>query len=427
MSLSSLWMPFTQMKDMANPPKVVSAKGVIIELDNGKKLIDCISSWWVTLHGHGQPEIAEAIYNQAKKLEHVIFAGFTHDPAEKLADRITSTLPGKLNKLFYSDDGSTSVEVALKMAFQYWKNKNIEKRTRFLSFEGSYHGDTIGAMSVGSRSIFNEIFRDLLFKVDFIPYPSIYLDDPNIKEKEEKALEVLMNYLSQRGDEYAALIIEPLVQGAGGMRMCSSNFLQSLEKIIRQHDILIIYDEIMTGFGRTGDIFACIKAGTFPDIICLSKGITGGFMPLAATICTDKVFEAFLSDDPKKTFYHGHSYTANPIGCAAAIASLELLEKNYNQFKNMENIHLKNLDNFKNNKRVNNLRVCGTIAAMDVNCVGKTEYLNKVGPYLKKKFIEEGFLIRPLGNVIYLIPPYCITENELNSIYSCIQKTISFI
>lgn len=421
---SHFWLPFTQMKTVSDLPRVKSGQRAMLELSDGRRLLDCISSWWVTLHGHALPEIAEAVYRQAMTLEQVICAGLTHEPAERLAAALTSILPDGLSRVFYSDDGSTSVEVALKMAVQYWRNIGKPGKKRFLSFEGAYHGDTLGAMSVSHRSIFTAAFHDLMFDVDFIPYPATWLDDAHIEEKEAASLAVLDRLLDENPDEYAALIVEPLIQGAGGMRMCRPGFIRALRECLESHDTLLIFDEVMVGFGRTGDFFACTKAGVAPDIICLSKGITGGFMPLAATVCTDKVYGAFYGDDPAKTLYHGHSYTANPLGCAAALASLDLLAKNQHRFRRMEAWHLAGIAALKDHPRLSRFRVCGTIAAMDVVGGEESGYLNAVGPVMKARFFEKGFLLRPLGNVLYILPPYCITRAQLKSVYACVLEVI---
>lgn len=421
---SAFWQPFTQMKTAAPPLRVRSGNGIMLELEDGRRLMDCISSWWVTLHGHCQPEIVEAICRQAAMLEQVISAGMmTHEPVELLSRMLVERLPASLNRAFYSDDGSTAVEVGLKMAFQYWKNKGETGRTRFLAFEGAYHGDTLGAMSVGHRSMFTSAFKELLFDVDFIPFPATFIGDNEVAAKEDEALGYLDRILSEKGDQYAALIVEPLVQGAGGMRMCRPEFLRQVEERLRAHEILEIYDEVMTGFGRTGEYFACIRAQTSPDIICLSKGITGGFLPLAATVCTDDVYEAFYDDDPMKTFYHGHSYTANPIGCAAGVASLKLLATNREPFKKIEAWHQEGIKGLKGNPRLTRFRICGTIAAMDID-VADAGYLSRVGPKLKAGFIKRGFLLRPLGNVLYVLPPYCITQEQMQSIYRCIAEVV---
>ena len=423
---SAVWPPFTPLKTGTAPLRVKSGKGVMLTLEDGRNLMDCISSWWVNLHGHTHPEIAQAIHRQALELEQVIFAGLTHEPAERLAHRLVDLLPDGLTRVFYSDNGSTAVEVALKMAFQFWKNRGASGRTRFISFEGAYHGDTLGAMSVSHRSVFTDAFRDLLFDVDFIPYPETFEDDADVAEKEARSLAALDRLLVSHADAYAALIIEPLVQGAGGMRMCRPAFLKALQKKSRDYDILIIYDEVMVGFGRTGDYFACRRAKTVPDIICLSKGITGGFMPLAATVCTDRIQHAFYDENSGKTLYHGHSYTANPLGCAAANVSLDLLIENHNQFEQMAQWHLDGIHMLGQEKRLQRFRVCGTIAAMDV-AAGDGGYLSALGPLLRQRFMDNGFLLRPLGNVIYILPPYCIRREELLSVYECIRDVISKI
>ncbi|QYO63410.1 aminotransferase class III-fold pyridoxal phosphate-dependent enzyme [Leptolyngbya sp. 7M] len=272
-----LWYPYTQAKTAPPPLKVKSAQGIWLELEDGRRVMDCISSWWVNLHGHAHPEIAAAIYQQATTLEQVIFAGLTHDPAEQLAEQLLQHLPSGLNRVFYSDNGSTAVEVALKMAYQYWVNqevKLVEQRGTFIVFSGAYHGDTFGTMAVGARSLFSQVFSDLLFQVEYVPFPATYLGDTTVQSQEDAVLELLKTKLEQL--PYAGILIEPLVQGAGGMRMCRTEFLQRLRQIANQFNTLLIFDEVMTGFGRTGDWFACVKSNVQPDIICLSKGITGG-------------------------------------------------------------------------------------------------------------------------------------------------------
>ncbi|MGM0452356.1 MAG: adenosylmethionine--8-amino-7-oxononanoate transaminase [Thermodesulfobacteriota bacterium] len=423
----TFWLPFTQMKTSSAPLKVKSGSGIMLTLEDGRQLMDCISSWWVTLHGHAQPEIASAIARQAETLEQVICAGLTHEPAETLANRLTGLLPEKLTRVFYSDDGSTAVEVGLKMAFQYWKNRGEKARTRFLAFEGAYHGDTLGAMSVGARSVFTQAFDELLFDADFIAYPATYIGDDSVEAREAEALARLDRLLEQQGERYAALIVEPLTQGAGGMRMCRPEFLAELQQRLSAYNILMIYDEVMVGFGRTGEYFACVKAGTAPDIVCLSKGITGGFVPLAATVCTEDVYFAFYEDDPYKTFYHGHSYTANPLGCAAGLASLDLLEAKPQRFRQIGDWHEKNVAGLKRHHRLKRFRICGTICAMEVEAGDDTGYLSRVGPFLKRRFPEKGFLLRPLGNVVYILPPFCITETELNAVYQCIEEVVGEI
>ncbi|MBD2088744.1 adenosylmethionine--8-amino-7-oxononanoate transaminase [Microcoleus sp. FACHB-1515] len=418
-----LWHPYTQAKTAPEPLKVKSAQGVWLELEDGTRLIDCISSWWVTLHGHAQPEIAEAIYQQAKQLEQVIFAGFTHDPAEQLADALIEILPAPLNRVFFSDNGSTAVEVALKMAYQYWRNQG-QSRQKFLAFEGGYHGDTVGTMSASARSLFSQVFSDLLFEVEFVPFPATHWGDAAVEEKEAAAIAAIEQKLQSA--EFAAMIVEPLVQGASGMRMCRLEFLQQVRQITQTHKTLLIADEVMTGFGRTGDWFACKKAAIAPDLICLSKGLTGGFLPMSVTVCTEEIYAAFYSNDPLKTLYHGHSYTANPLGCAAAIASLNLLKVNPS-FKDMEAKHRQHLSALQADPRLERLRVMGTIAAMDIVTSEQQGYLNQVGLAVRKQAIDRKLLLRPLGNVLYLLPPYCITDEELAFVYEGISAILTAI
>ncbi len=412
----NIWYPFQNAKTSPPPLKVKSASGIWLELEDGRKIMDCISSWWVNIHGHSHPKIAEAIYHQALELEQVIFAGFTHEPAERIAEELIKKLPEGLNRVFFSDNGSTAVEVALKMAYQYWVNQN-QQRQKFIAFEGAYHGDTFGAMSVGSRSLFSQVFSSMLFEVDFSPFPETYIGDTSVEEREEAVLSQLKEKLQQNPQQYAGIIIEPLVQGAGGMRMCRSEFLRKLQELVKKFDTLLIFDEVMTGFGRTGEWFPSIKSGVTPDITCLSKGITGGFLPLSVTVCSEKIYDTFYSDDPIKTLYHGHSYTANPLGCAAALASLELMVENQPVFSSMEAKHLQHLEELQENPQVEKLRVTGTIAAMDIVSKQESGYLNKVGLDIRAKSLEKGLLLRPLGNVLYIMPPYCITDEELSQVY----------
>ena len=421
-----IWYPFTQAKTSPEPLKVKSASGIWIELEDGRKIMDCISSWWVNIHGHSHPKIAEAIYNQAQELEQVIFAGFTHEPAEQLAEKLIQKLPEGLNRVFYSDNGSTAVEVGLKMAYQYWVNQN-QQRQKFIAFEGAYHGDTFGAMSVGSRSIFSQVFSNMLFEVDFLPFPETYINYSDVEEKEEQVLTILKEKLSQNPQQYAGIIIEPLVQGAGGMRMCRPEFIRNLKKLVEQFDTLLIFDEVMTGFGRTGNWFGCIKSQVTPDIICLSKGITGGFLPLSVTICSEKIYDTFYSDDPIKTLYHGHSYTANPLGCAAGLASLKLMVENQPKFSSMEAKHLQHFEILRGNPKIEKLRVTGTIAAMNIVNKQESGYLNKVGLVIREKALEKGLLLRPLGNVLYIMAPYCITDEELSEVYQGIYGILKSI
>jgi len=425
---SPVWHPFTQAKTAPLPLKVRKGYGVTLELEDGRQIIDCISSWWVNLHGHSHPEIAKAIYEQAQTLEHVMLPGFIHEPAENLAAGVLRHLPKNLQYVFFSDNGTTAVEIAMKMAYQYWQNKNTPERNKFIAFDQGYHGETVGAMSLGKTSPFFKRFQALLFDIDLVPFPETWDGDKKVEEKEQAALSCLQKLLEANPNQYAGIIVEPLIQAVSGMKMCRINFMQALEKIARQANLLVIYDEAMTGFGRTGDWFACTKAGTTPDIVCLAKGLTGGFMPLALNVATDEIYQAFYDDDLQKALFHSHSYMGNPLACTAANASLKLLEDNPAKFSQMENLHRKFLEKWlKDNPFLEKFRVCGTAVAFDVVTKDQTNYFNAVSLPMRHKFLELGFLIRPLGNSIYLLPPYCITEAELESAYEAISKVIAAV
>jgi adenosylmethionine-8-amino-7-oxononanoate aminotransferase len=419
-----IWHPFTQHKFANNPLPLIKGKGAYLYDSHNNSYLDLISSWWVNLHGHSHPEIAKAIYEQAMQLEHVIFSGFTHEPAVQLAERLLKLLPNHFKKIFYSDNGSTAVEVALKMAFQYWRNLGESKRQRFIAFEQGYHGDTFGAMAMGKKSGFFSQFESLLFPVDMFPYPATFLNDSDAEQKEALILEKIAAHLKEVGHETAAIIIEPLVQGAGGMQMCAPRFLKALEKLMRQHGILIIYDEVMTGFGRTGHYFACLKSETSPDIICLAKGITGGFLPLAVTACSETIYASFLGNSFASALAHGHSFTANPLGCAAALMSLEILQRQetLDRIKMIERTHSYYLEELARHASVSQVRYCGTIAAFNMKV--EMQYGSNNSVDLRERFLKSGLLIRPLGNVIYLLPPYCIDEPELKRAYEIVINEI---
>jgi len=422
-SSSPIWRPFTQMKTTPEPLKVKRGQGVWLELEDDRRILDCISSWWVTIHGHAHPALAEALYQQAQQLEHVIFAGFTHDPAEQLAQKLLTLLPAELTRVFFSDNGSTAVEVALKMAYQYWRNVG-EQRTTFITFEGGYHGDTIGAMSIGSGSTWWQSFRALMFETALVPFPETYQGDLTIDRKEAEALEAIEQLLKQQN--IIGIFIEPLIQGAGGMRMCRPQFLQALRILADRFNVLLIYDEVMTGFGRTGELFACVRSAATPDIICLSKGLSGGCLPLAVTIATEAIYQAFYQDDPTQAFYHGHSYTGNPLACATGLVSLDLLTQSPNAYQRLEDLHWKFLDRYLlADRRLDRFRVCGTIAAMEIKTNDESGYFNAISPLLRSKFLDAGFLLRPLGDTLYIMPPYCISTDELESIYAAIEKTLA--
>lgn len=408
-----IWHPFTQQKNMATPVGIIKGSGSLLFAEDGTSYIDAISSWWVNLHGHAHPYIAEKIYRQALQLEQVIFAGFTHEPAVSLAERLLPLLPGDLSRIFYSDNGSTSTEVALKMSIQYWWNKGDAGRKKILAFKNAYHGDTFGAMSVSDRSIFTLAFHDHLFEVIFIDTPS----NENISE--------LKNIVHQHNAEIAAFIYEPLVQGAGGIKMYDADLMNELLDTVKSAGIICIADEVMTGFGRTGKLFASEYIHNKPDVICLSKGLTGGTMALGVTACNHKIYEAYVDDDKYKTFFHGHSFTANPLACTAALASLDLLEKE-DCFKKIEWISQSNqtfITQLKNSPGIKEVRVLGTILAFEIT-QGKDEYLNNISATITKMAMEMGVYIRPLGNTVYIMPPYCITEDELLKTYSVMQEIL---
>ena len=410
-----IWHPFTAQKNRAPVIPIVKGKGSLLFDESGNEYIDAISSWWVTLHGHADPYIAEKIYQQALTLEQVIFAGFTHEPAVALAERLLNILPGNFTKIFYSDNGSTSTEVALKMAVQYWWNKGNKQRRKILAFNNSYHGDTFGAMSVSDRSVFTLAFHTMLFEV-------IFIDTPN-----EENIGEIKSIVHREGKNIAAFIYEPLVQGAGGMKMTDPYLLNELLNTVKGEEIICIADEVMTGFGRTGKFFASEYMNKKPDIICLSKGLTGGTMALGATACTDQIYSAYVEDDAMKTFFHGHSFTANPIACTAALASLDLLEQP-NCIEQIEWIsaQMKLFSHqLKTIKGIKNIRCLGTIVAFEV-VIGKDEYLNSISKEITLRSLEKGVYLRPLGNTIYIMPPYCINHADLCRVYEVVTNILTF-
>lgn len=423
-----LWHPFTQAMTAPDAIPIRSASGAVLTTTDGRHILDLISSWWVNLHGHAHPAIARAVAEQAATLEHVIFAGFTHEPAIRLASRLAALLPDPLSRVFFSDNGSTAVEVAMKMAFQHATNKGEKQRTRFLAFEGGYHGDTIGAMSAGASSNFFRAWKQLLFPVDIMP---IACHDSSIGHdlidiSEQRALKALEAHLDQYGQTTVAALIEPLVQGACGMRMHRPAFLHAVTERLRHHGIMVIFDEVMTGFGRTGDLFACVKAGVAPDFICLSKGLTGGFMPLSATVTSDAVYQAFMGDSVDRAFLHGHSFTANPLGCAAALASLDLLitDACKDARHQIERFHRSTLaDIVAGSTLTRRFRVTGTIAAFDLECADPG-YASSLAPRLRDLFLQAGMLIRPLGNTVYLLPPYCITNDQMEKVATSVRAVL---
>jgi len=408
-----VWHPFTHQLMAKSPINIVKGDGVYFFDDNGNKFIDAISSWWVNLHGHCNSYISKKVSEQLLQLEHSIFSDFTHEPAVTLAERLLQHLPKNQSKIFYSDNGSTAVEVALKMTLQYWHNQKINK-TLFITFENAYHGDTFGGMSVGARNVFNNAFENSLFNVAHIPLPN--------KENINELKEVIQLWSTQH--EIAGFIFEPLIQGAAGMLMYDADCLDELILLCKENKIITIADEVMTGFGRTGKFFANDYLKNKADIICLSKGLTGGYMPMGVTSCSQFIYEGFLSEDKTKTFFHGHSYTANPTACSAALASLDLLEKNetWTQIKMIEEQHLLFKLKVESNSKLKDVRVRGTIIAFELNTDEHTHYLNNASQTISDFFLKRGILLRPLGNIFYILPPYVITKQELNYIYSSIEE-----
>ena len=406
MSGSAIWHPFTQ-HGLGEPiPLIERADGAFLHGADGSRWIDAISSWWVTTHGHCHPRIMAAIALQAQKLDQLIFAGWTHEPAETLAAGLRAIMPETLTRVFFSDSGSTSVEVALKMALGFWRNRGID-RHRIVVMEHSYHGDTIGAMSVGARGVFNRAYEPLLFDVDTVPFPA---------SGGEQATFDALEAACRAGA--AAFIVEPLVLGAGGMLVYPPAVLAEMRRICAAHEVLFIADEVMTGWGRTGTLLACEQAGIVPDLLCLSKGLTGGAMPLAVTMASEAIWEAHFSADRGQMFFHSSSYTANPIACAAANANLavwreEPVAERIATLSARQAVRLDRLGN------VENPRLCGTIAAADLP--GGAGYLADVAPRLMAAAREAGVLLRPLGNTVYVMPPYCIDEAALDAVYEVIS------
>ena len=418
----NIWPPFTQIK-ISNPQIEVShGKDALIFTKNPKRtLIDGISSWWVTLHGHGNEYIANAISEQAKELEQIIFADFLHPQAKRLSERLSKIT--KLERLFFSDNGSSAVEVALKIAYQYWQN-NGELRNQIIAFEGAYHGDTFGAMALGERNIFNESFENLMFPVKRVPWPATWFGDEQVEIKEENSLKILESLLKE---PTAALILEPILQGAGGMNVVRPEFIKKVSMLTKKYNSLLIADEVLTGFGRCGSLFAFQKSNIDPDLIAISKGLTGGFLPMGITLAKEKIFQSFISDLPQKTFWHGHSFTANPLGCAAANASLDLLEKNKAKYLNFESKHFLLMEKLKKYPFIKKIRVCGTLSAFDIEVDKNSGYLNSIGKIIKQRAIDKGLFLRPLGNVIYLLPPLSITQNQLEDSYNIIEDILKDI
>lgn len=423
-----VWHPYTQMLTRPDPLPIVRGSGVYLFTEDGRRLLDGISSWWVNIHGHSHPRLNEALAAQARELEHVVFANCTHRPAVELAERLLAVLPRGLTRVFYSDNGSTAVEVALKLARQFWVNRGEAKRTTFVALHHAYHGDTVGAMSASDDSIFTQPFKPMLFDLARAHAPYCYRCPIGLKRatchieclgaNDPPAPATLGALLEQLGDSVAAVLVEPMLQGAGGMVVWPAEFLAGVRSLCDRFGALMIADEVLTGFGRTGRMFACEHASVAPDIICLSKALTGGYLPLGATVATDAVYEAFLSVDRTRTFFHGHSYTGSPLACAVGVASLDLLQETdaLGRVADLERWLRAGFEPMRDLPIVGDVRVLGGVGVVELVVDKRTKaaggYLDQIGPRLTAAFLERGLLLRPLGNVLYVMPPYVISEAE---------------
>lgn len=419
MSISSrdkqyIWHPLNQHKTHPTSIGITKSQGVYLFDEDGNKYIDGISSWYTAMYGHCNPFIIKRVQDQLEQLNQIIFSGFTHEPAVKLSEKLMEILPNNQAKIFFSDNGSTAVEIGIKIALQYWSNKGI-KRNKIIAFNQGFHGDTFGAMAASGESIYNRPFKDLLLKVDRILPPTSI--------NEEYVLEHLQKLIN-KGD-VAALVYEPLVQGAAGMKMHDAQSLEKVLALCKKNNILLVADEVMTGFGKTGKHFASDWMETKPDIMCLSKALSAGVVPLAVTSCAQHIYDAFYSDDVNKGFFHAHTYSANPVACSAAIAGIELLQSKEIQdnIKQINKLNKQFLTEIKETGKVKNCREIGVIAAFDLAIESNTMY-NNLRDTLYKQLMDQGVYLRPLGNTIYIVPPYIINEEELNSIYTAIKKVV---
>jgi adenosylmethionine-8-amino-7-oxononanoate aminotransferase len=422
-----IWHPFTNSALDPAPIEIERADGVWLYSKDGRKIIDAVSSWWVNIHGHANLRIAEAISAQARKMEHVILAGFTHEPAEELASRLRKWVAPSITHMFFSDDGSTAVEVALKLALQYFSNTGRSEKREIVALEHGYHGDTAGAMSVSDDSPFTDPFRSMRYQVHRVHSAYCYRCPVGLRRESchIECVGKLEELLAERGEKIAAVIVEPLLQAAGGMIVHPVEFLQRVRALCTKHGVLLIADEVLTGFGRTGKMFACDLAGVAPDLMCLSKGITGGFLAMGATLCSDHVESAFRSQNRLHTFYHGHSYTGNALACAAAVESLKIFDDEpvFDRITEIARINSERLAQFKRFPIVSDIRQIGTIGAIELRAED-AGYLSAMRPKLYRFFLERGVLLRPLGNVVYVLPPYVISPVELNHVYDVIQDAI---
>lgn len=412
------WHPYTQHKTTSDFPAIIKGKDALLWDENGKEYIDAIASWWVNPFGHSNTIIADAIYKQLTTLEHVLFGGFTHDKAVELAEKLIKILPSNQKKLFYSDNGSTAVEVAIKAAMQYGFNKG-RRRTRIIAFEDAFHGDTFGAMAASGISFFTEAFQGSLLQVDRIPVPT--------KGKEDETIAALERLVAT--NDYAAFIFEPLVLGAAGMKMYEPEVLDMLISICKKNKVFTIADEVMTGFGKTGKTFAVDYLQNKPDMICMSKALTGGTIPMAITSFTQEIFDGFYSKDTNKALFHGHTFTANPTGCAAALASIDLLLTQEMQ-ENIQRVHQSHLTfekSIKNHPKVKTTRVLGVIFALEIQTTTEEDYYGTMRNKLYDFFIKNGIILRPVGNIVYILPPYIITEQQLQKVYQTIVDALEIV
>lgn len=413
------WHPYTQAMTAPSPLPVVHAQGTKLHLADGSIVLDAISSWWVNLHGHGHAYIAQRITEQLNRLDQVIFADLTHEPAVALAERLTQVLPGDLQRVFYTDNGSTAVEAALKIAIQYWHNKaSNTRRRKVVTFRNGFHGETFGAMAVSSKGLFAEPFLPYLFEVETI--------DPPTPGKEEASLEQFKRLLAT--NEVACFIFEPHLQGVGGMVPHSTLVLSELIALAKEQDVITIADEILTGCGRTGPYFACEKLGVFPDIICLAKALTGGTVPFGVTVCAEWLFDGFLSTERQKALLHGHSYCGNPVGCVAALASLDLLmtPECDAQRTTIEEQHSAIAEKWVNDERLRRVDIVGTVLAVEF-ATEDEGYFSDIRDRLLQFYLNRGVLIRPFGNTVHVIPPYCTTAAQLKKIYAVLEESFAFV
>ena len=425
------WQPFTQMKLAGDPVVIARASGSVLFTADSRRIIDAIGSWWTCIHGHNHPFINRAISEQMRSLEHVMYAGFTHEPAVRLAARLSDSTDGRLPRVFFSDNGSTAVEIGLKMAFQYFVNAGRPEKTQFAMLSRGYHGDTIGTMSVGSRSVFHRMYAPLLFKVHALPAPecpfSAFSDETAARVHLSGALSALEELFEREGPRLCALVLEPIIQGAGGMNIYPPLYLSAARALCDRHDVFLIADEVFTGCGRTGTFYACEHAGIWPDIMALSKGLPAGYLPFAATLASEKVYAGFYSDDRTHTLFHGHSMTANPLGCAAANASLDLFvrEDRLRQVRRLELRHTNHqaaLMSGRLRTRIREGRVLGSVSAVELDA--PAEYTGELGWRIWRECIDRGVLLRPIGNVVYLTPPYVIAGDELARAYEVLEEVL---